>query len=296
MKLSIVVLILAWAILSIPAYSQVESKPTVSEHWIERPWEIRYFLHVSSTMSMQNAADLAKELKQKGQADLPLHLAFKPQVSIDVQVPWRLSGHDAFSSVAIAFERSGKVSTHNTENKPLQGRLNQQRWIMLVGDNPPRYDLGIWYMGRDGNDAHMVPAICASDETPSPFSSKNENYRYHPRFKSSEVKGGFGCREWAYQLYDPERPYIDATSYEKDGAYLREFIGFGRFDIPAKPVIAQHEKHWMCLHECPNGEKPGLIPDVRKWAKKNGWPAPKRPKKMPMFPDRTTNTSIGIDD
>ncbi|MBX9901413.1 MAG: hypothetical protein K2Y28_11585, partial [Burkholderiaceae bacterium] len=66
--------------------------------------------------------------------------------------------------------------------------------------------------------------------------------------------------------------------------YIRKFLGWARFG-DKKPVIGKHIKTWVCLLDCPNGDKPGIIPDIKKWAKKNGWTIPKPPEKQPQFPD-----------
>jgi hypothetical protein len=50
-------------------------------------------------------------------------------------------------------------------------------------------------------------------------------------------------------------------------------------------VIGSHEGRWFCLHECPGGEPPGEIKDIKAWAAKQGWAPPQRPKRQPMFPD-----------
>ncbi|WP_434516299.1 hypothetical protein AB6Q56_06615 [Dechloromonas sp. ARDL1] len=120
-------------------------------------------------------------------------------------------------------------------------------------------------------------------------------------FKPSSLStgGSFGCREWSYYLQSDKHPYIDVTSYGKDQfgpySYIRPILGWGRFDIPPKPVIGKHGKVWVCLHECPNGEAPGIIPDIKAWAKANNWPVPKPPKKQPMFPDREFKRGEFID-
>jgi hypothetical protein len=80
------------------------------------------------------------------------------------------------------------------------------------------------------------------------------------------------------------------TSYVREGkvypkyTYIRDFIGWARFG-DKKPVIGKHEKDWYCLHDCPAGEKPGLIADIKAWSTKNGWTVPKPPTKAPTFVD-----------
>ncbi len=100
-----------------------------------------------------------------------------------------------------------------------------------------------------------------------------------------------GCREWAYQIKEPGRPYIDVTSYIPKrfddygpGTYIHETIGWARFE-DHKPIIGKHEYLWYCLHDCPGDDLPGVIPDIKAWAAKNGWKAPQPPTRVPVFPD-----------
>ena len=71
--------------------------------------------------------------------------------------------------------------------------------------------------------------------------------------------------------------------------------GWGRFDVPPKPVIGKAFDTWVCFYECPNGEAPGIISNIKAWAKANSWPVPKPPKKQPMFPDREFKRGEFID-
>ena len=81
------------------------------------------------------------------------------------------------------------------------------------------------------------------------------------------------------------QPYIDVTTYhDKQGkkTHIGRFIGWMGFGDAPRPVIGKHGDYWLCLHECPDGEKPGLIADIANWTGKRGWPLP-RP--TPYFPD-----------
>ena len=185
------------------------------------------------------------------------------------------------------------VSTANTHSNRLRGRLNQLRKLALsAGDAPTDrvYPLAIWFTGIADASTDWAPGFCSTDQQPDAAQVKSDGYLYGALFKESEYQPTFGCREWAAQLYDKRRPYIDVTSYVREGkvypkyTYIREFIGWARFG-DQKPVIGKHEKDWYCLHDCPAGDKPGLIPDIKAWARKNGWSAPKPPTKMPVFPD-----------
>lgn len=81
------------------------------------------------------------------------------------------------------------------------------------------------------------------------------------------------------------QPYIDVTTYhDKAGkkTHIGRFIGWMGFDDAPRPVIGKHGDCWLCLHECPDGEKPGVIADIADWTGRRGWPVP-RP--TPYFPD-----------
>jgi hypothetical protein len=83
------------------------------------------------------------------------------------------------------------------------------------------------------------------------------------------------------------QPYIDVTTYhDKEGkkTHIGRFIGWMGFDDAPRPVIGKHGDYWLCLHECPDGEKPGVIADIADWTGKRGWPMP---KPTPYFPDRS---------
>ena len=163
-----------------------------------------------------------------------------------------------------------------------------QSWEKL--SSPRLYRLGNWFTGLGDISTHWAPGLCSNNDTPDPLSKTNTGYLYGPAYTAHEYAGTFGCREWAYQLYDPDRPYIDVTSYmpakvkSEYRTYIRDFIGWARFG-DKKPVIGRHGNDWYCLFDCPNDEPPGHIEDIKLWAAKNGWPAPKPPTRSPTFPD-----------
>ena len=275
------------------ANSDPNAEQRGSHVWIERPWEIRYFVSVMSSRSLKIAKKVATEYNSKlGPGDsLSWEQVFEPSAAIPLQTPDLLVGD--ISVVTIEFDKQGVVTTPNAHGSPLRGRLNHLQYIALsAGDNPKdsRYNLGHWFLGLGDVSTHWAPGLCGTKNTPGPFSKTDNLYLYGAKFELTSHSVTFGCREWAHQLYDDERPYIDVTSYvPKDatydkGSYIREFIGWARFG-DKKPVIGKHEDHWYCLHDCPGGEKPAMISDIKVWAEKNGWPVPKRPTKMPVFPD-----------
>jgi hypothetical protein len=263
-----------------------------SQIWIERPWEIRYFLMVTDSWSTLREGAIRRATKPSN-TWMEWESVFDPTAS--VLIPNPLSPRtDRFSVVPIEFDQHGTVLSPHTHKGPLRGRLNQLVTITLsAGDaiKDPRYDLGHWFLGLGDVSTDWAPALCKTDQQPDAAQVRSDGYLYGAKFKVDKYSTTFGCREWAYQLYDSSRPYIDVTSYiprAKDkggtGTYIREFIGWARFD-DKKPVIGKHEDQWYCLHDCPNGDKPGAIANIATWASKNGWQVPQRPTRMPMFPD-----------
>jgi hypothetical protein len=266
--------------------------------WLGRPWELRYILYVSDHWSI--SAENAQERKDKAGIKVLdrdwWELFFRPQVFFPSRDKWAQPG-DGLSAVVIEFDRDGKVKTPHAAGASLYGKIDRILDLTLSegGDvNKPRYDLGFWFMGLGDVSTHWAPGLCKASEMPNPF-AKTElgtGYLYGPKFEPSSIFATFGCREWAYQLQHPNRPYIDITSYlnKKDdpdgsGTYVRELFGWSRFNDAPKPVIGKHEQDWYCFHECPGGEKPGSIPNIKEWAKKNGWSVPVRPTRIPVFPD-----------
>jgi hypothetical protein len=69
--------------------------------------------------------------------------------------------------------------------------------------------------------------------------------------------------------------------------YVRRFIGFSRYQDPPKPVIGNHKGTWVCFNDCPDGDAPGIIPDVQAWVAKHHWPMPRKPKSVREFMDKT---------
>jgi hypothetical protein len=216
---------------------------------------------------------------------------FDPLAVVEVK-PGEISDVQHFGMVVIEFDKEGFVTSPHTHPGPLRGRLNRLQYLSLAaGDDPPArvYDLAKWFTGIGDASTHWAPGFCQSDQTPNPVSVRL-GYIYSPKFKADKYDTTFACREWAYQLYDPERPYIDVTNYVWEGkgapkhTRIRPFIGWARFG-DQKPVIGNHKGVWYCLHDCPNGDRPGRIEDIQAWAKQNGWTAPKPPTKAPTFPD-----------
>ena len=258
--------------------------------WIERPWEMRYII-IGTHWGSNEREYAIKYNAQRRHGDFLLWQQFFEQ-TVSIPIPNRLDS-DILSVVPIEFDKQGMVTTGHTHGSPLRGRLDDLLAIVLsAGDasTQPVYHLGHWFTGLGDVSTHWAPGLCNLDGPPGPFSKRDNLYRYGPKFEISELDPTFGCREWAYQLYDDERPYIDVTSYVRVGKVypkhtaIADFIGWARFG-DKKPVIGQHDGNWYCLHDCPGGDTPGAIPNIRVWAKKQGWAAPKPPTKAPTFPD-----------
>jgi hypothetical protein len=254
---------------------------------------MRYFLKVSD--SWVSAREVAVKRRNANPEGLSPSFATVFEPSSEILLPDPLAPHlDRLSVLTIGFDHDGLVTTPHTHPGPLRGRLNRLLYITLATGDGPRdrqYDLGLWFLGLGDISTDWAPGLCDIKAYPGPFSKTDTRYLYGPKFEIDEYSTTFGCREWAYQLYDPDRPYIDVTSYipktkDKDGpgTYIREFIGWARFG-DKKPVIGKHERQWYCLHDCPDGAKPNPIADIKAWAAGNAWPVPRPPTKAPTFPD-----------
>lgn len=205
----------------------------------------------------------------------------------------------------VEFDKAGNVTSPHSAGVPLRGQISTlgSRLPVHLSAGPlasdPQYKIGDWFQGFGDSSTGWAPTYCSFDETPAASSDGPKYYKYNPKFKPEPLSETFGCREWAYQLYDDARPYIDVTSYVPrtkqypHGAYIRNYIGWARFD-DRKPVIGKNGADWICLHDCPDGEGPGVIADIKAWAAKHGWAAPRPPKHMPMFPDPKPNKTNAL--
>lgn len=279
------------------AYS--ENEAPASRTWIERPWEFRYVIKIESPYDYERWRKFGQKELEKSDVNVTQDLEpiFPLTTSILTDPEEGARGRDrAIGTVLVTFNQNAEVTSPYSWPHKLSGRLNRIRNLVLAPGNHPQdmqFLLGEWYTGRSDAEIAYIPAICSM--------THGDDERYKKGFfaKSTYPDGNFGCREWGYYLQSDKHPYIDVTSYGKDQfgpfSYIRPVIGWGRFDVPPKPVIGKHGKVWVCLHECPNGEAPGIILDIKAWAKANGWPVPKPPKKQPMFPDRDFKRGEFID-
>lgn len=292
-----------------------EDQLPASRRWIERPWEFRYFIRIDETSDGKWAIkDWQESLQASKQGGYAIYRGIFPYSEV---AKVRESPHDdefdrSIAKLLIEFDESANIRTPHTGPKGLKGHLSGLYEIVLAAGQSKSdwyFDLGHWYTGRSENDLAFVPAICDSKDMDD---STADIGRYRKGFTAGRTYGNFGCREWGYYLKSDAHPYIDITSYQweedetkpanKKGrrpkklvTYVHATTGWGRFDVLPKPVIGKAFDTWVCFHECPKGEAPGIIPDIKAWAAKNGWPEPKPPKKQPLFPDRDFKRGEFID-
>lgn len=186
-------------------------------------------------------------------------------------------GARPIATVLLTFDRAGHIANQQGVLSKMSAKRNMLDTLVLVNANisgAEPYDLADWSQGIPG-DVTFSPAVCTSDD----------NRRYGAGWDIENYVGNFGCREWTAQLYARDQPYIDVTSWSPRGTHIGELVGWSRFEDPPKPVIGRHGKTWLCLHECPAGEQPGVIPDIRAWTAKHRFPMPERPRKQPLYPN-----------
>lgn len=266
--------------------------------WIGRPWNMRYFIYVEAERGWnstkraaiaQNAKQASREAKRRF---FNWEELFDPTYLVKTKAP-DLLGNPNLAVVVLSFDQDGMVTSPHSSGKPIRGRINQLRYLGLSdgeGLEDRFFGVAEWFTGIGDASTHWAPAFCGNNQMPDVLSVKSDSYLYGKLFKPYPHTPLFGCREWAYQLHDSERPYIDVTSYELGAkgkplkGNIREFMGWSRFG-DNKPVIGQHEGDWYCLHDCPGGDAPGLIPDIKAWAQRFDWHAPVPPTRVPTFPD-----------
>ena len=245
--------------------------------WLDRPWEIRYVLFAEEEETRQIRIRVAKEFnaqqKMLGKEKDHLSAAALLKPTFTFAVP----GARPIAVVLLAFDRTGRIINQQGTLGKMSGKRNMLDTLVLISDDAPGagpYYFAKWTQGIPG-DVTFSPAVCSSDD----------RRRYETGWDSDSYTGSFGCREWTAQLYARDQPYIDVTSYASHGTFIGELVGWSRFEDPPKPVIGRHGKTWLCLHECPAGEKPGVIPNIKAWTTKHGYPMPERPRKQPLYPN-----------
>jgi len=298
-------LLLLAAIFVAPIAYAVALRPTVVK-WIDRPWEYRYLLYANEASSWANSKrffeeELVKNPQKVGEFGEPIAMHYEPTLTLNFAEE---RPRNFLNVLRLDINRDRTIVQPTLKGDQLRPRLNWLEDIVLTpSDDKPEYvvKFGFFFMGSvSAPDGRYSPTICSrilGDSSPP-----DESGRYWKGFMPVP-HGYFGCREWAAQLYDRDRPYIDVTSYEmipdddapvKKGkkprlipmTYIRPFVGFSRFDSPAKPVIGNHKGQWYCITDCPAGDAPGPIADMSAWAQRSGWALPKKPKNVREFMDK----------
>lgn len=248
--------------------------------WLDRNWEIRYLLFVGAEKDRETNYREAQQFNAKvarsGNTSSRLHGGVLLQKATTFSTPnWR-----AIATTLISFDAQGNVIGGDNDLRDFTGKLSSNDLITLILDGYPAtqpYALPYlrWSQGIPGN-LSFGPSPCTF----------LDRARYEEGWKSGSHLGDVGCREWTAQLFDEERPYIDVTTYAKRGNFIGQFVGWARLEDAPKPVIGMHGKTWLCLHECPGDEQPGIIADIKAWTGKHGYPIPRRPKQQPEYPDK----------
>lgn len=244
------------------------------DHWLDGGWQLRYVLFVDGERSMQ---EKIKEARRVSQHALPSGQKNPYRIVLELLEPrtvFTVQRARPISTFPIWFDSEGRVKAPRKLDG-FTGKHNELDDLALVDNELDlRYFFANWSYG--GFADVYPPAVCTD----------LDYRRYSVYWMDDGYAGKFGCREWRAQLDNPKLPYIDVTTYGRRHNYIGEFLGWSRYADPPKPVIGQHGKTWLCLHECPIGEKPGAILDIKAWTVKHGFPMPKRPPKQPMYPNQ----------
>lgn len=253
-------------------------RPNPVFEWNTKPWEIRYIVFIERLPNFRIKAEQGARSNASRRADHAGRKSLDGDVFLRPQSTFAVPAMEPVGVAPMVFNQDGHVTAPET----LRGYLGKRTGIDLIALVPERaprlqYTVALWSQGVPG-DIYFSPAVCDIWDL---------NHRYGSSWVHGLVGlGDVGCREWTAQLYQRERPYIDITTYTDDGNFIGSLVGWSRFRDPPKPVIGQHGATWLCLYECPAGERPGVIPDIRAWTAKHGFPLPHRPKEQPEFPNR----------
>lgn len=310
-------------------FARPEDVPEIpSMAWIDRPWEYRYLLYVDETRTFgrhrKEQDSREGDSKEGGPRIARMPGPFAANWLVQRGLDYK-GNPDLLAVVRLDIKKDRTITTPNDWGVELKARLNWYEYIVLAPNQlkPEKIiKFGDFFMGSfAASDTAYSPSICnlsfGDNVLPAPL---EQSGRYVEKDYDPISHGYFGCREWTAQLYEPERPYIDVSSYEYEVDYdkpilksgsrkgsppfkkpltwapeIKPFIGFSRFEDAPKPVIGNHLGQWVCLNDCPNGESPGQIADIKQWASKQGWPAPKPPKDVRAFKDKKVKAEDFVD-
>ena len=248
-----------------------------SREWRDVPWAIRYILFLNANKHMKENIVFGKKVNAADSIQNGSRL-YLSVYELFVESTHVISAKSSDMATALfLFDQNGHVVNSSSLLSQFTGKLSQINNLVLIRTRDPTekpYKIADWNQGMPG-DTSFSPAVCTA----------LDSFRYDTYWQARDPRGNVGCREWTAQLYDPGQPYIDVTTYSKRGNFIGELVGWSRFEDPPKPVIGMQGKQWLCLHECPAGERPGVIADLRAWTRKHGFPMPERPPRQPLYPD-----------
>ena len=243
----------------------------------ERSWNIRYVLLAEDAAGMRSAVAQSRNFNAEQEARGEQRNYLSAQAILEPNAALVIDNARSVSLVLLAFDRAGRIINQKgvlAKMKAKRSRLDELVLVRQDLTDPNPYYFANWSQGIPG-DVTFSPAVCSLDD----------RRRYLAGWNVDSYTGSFGCREWTAQLYDRDQRYIDVTSYASHGTFIGAVTGWSRFEDPAKPVIGRHGEVWLCLHDCPRGEKPGVIPDIRVWTTRHGFPMPVPPSKQPLYPN-----------
>jgi hypothetical protein len=261
------------------ARASADTEESAAYRYSGAPWPLRYFIYVDEAGLMKRFRLKMAEMnanRERG-TENAVYRGFEEFFPPDAAIA---TSTKHIGITTLIFSRSGTLLSPEFHRFHFTAaRTDLNNLVLLkngIGNSREKpYHFAYWWE-LPGKHI-MSPAVC--DIT--------DDFRYvtdNP--KSKGYIGGFGCREWSAQLQDDERPYIDVTSYLEDGLHIiSDFVGWSGFEHKLKPVIGKHLTEWICLHECPGGEDPGVIKSMEAWTRKHGFPMPKQPPRQPEFPD-----------
>lgn len=259
------------------AYATSSGERRPSRDWIEKKWEMRYVLFIDSKKYMDmyiKESTKYNENDRKTGGDNVYHDIYEFLPGIQKIVPAKKSD---IATATIFFDQKGNVQNQESAFKGLVGKISSILSFVLIKQAETEFkpiSFAEWNQGIPG-DVSFSPALCTFIDI----------LRYQDDWNKSNRRGNVGCREWTAQLYQKE-PYIDVTTYSKKGNFIGEVVGWARFEDGPTPIIGMQGKQWLCLHECPAGEQPGVIPDMQAWTRKHGFPMPVPPSKQPRYPNK----------
>lgn len=238
------------------------------------PWEIRYILYIDSAQGLRQSVARAKRDNANELAWYPNDSVLNADALLLPTATFNVGRKTAIVTVLHEFHRNGDLISQDALLSRFKGRRMREDLLVLANRDDP---LGRPFYFADwetDSERHYLPAPC----------TQRDHSRYSRPSDYGSTDGSVGCHEWTAQLYRKERPYIDISTYADGRSFIGKLMGWARFEDAPKPVIGLQGKTWLCLHECPAGEKPGVIPDIKVWARKHAYPIPVAPAEQPEYP------------